>query len=360
MKNCTLLFLILSILYFGCSKENLKPVIDSDLQTYYDSFLKEAQSRNITINIPKNMVIQFGLVDSVAGRTYYAENKIVIDSIVWKKATVLDKEFLLFHEFGHLLLNRPHNLQTLPNGEYKSMMQSYENIPIIENTLLYLGVRRKYYIDELFDINTPTPDWSKSQYDPFPITNSTRKLLASQDFDESKELSTYLDQSPNAQFKIQEKGILSVKLPKGDGFSLVPDKVMEMASVLPAKRSDFIKSNNYEIEFRYRLKSGTFNYSYSPNTYQNQAVFSHTFNPISCKVFSFKFRFRFSIYTINNDFNTVRLVRKGNFWSVYLNGKHLFYTDVWSAEQANQLIFAITGNEENAEFDLDYFRLYEL
>jgi hypothetical protein len=54
------------------------------------------------------------------------------------------------------------------------------------------------------------------------------------------------------------------------------------------------------------------------------------------------------------------MVRKGNFWSVYLNGKHLFYTDVWSPEQANQLIFSIFGGEENAEFDLDYFRLYEL
>ncbi len=360
MKNRTRLFFILSIFCLSCSKEYIKPVIDSDLQTYYDSFLKEAQSRNIPIKIPKNIVIQFGSVDSVAGRTYYAENKIVIDSIVWKNASVLDKEFLLFHEFGHLLLNRPHNLQTLPNGEYKSMMQSYENIPIIENTLLYVGVRRKYYIDELFDINTPTPDWSKSQYDPFPITNSTRKLLASQDFDESKELSTYLDQFPNARFKIPEKGILNVKLHKGGSFSLYPDKVMEMANVLPARRSEFIKSNNYEVEVRYRLKSGTFKYSYSPNTYQNQAVFSHTFNPISCKVFSFKFYFRFSSYTINNDFNTVRLVRKGNFWSVYLNSKHLFYTDVWSADQANQLIFTISGNEENAEFDLDYFRLYEL
>jgi hypothetical protein len=149
-------------------------------------------------------------------------------------------------------------------------------------------------------------------------------------------------------------------LPKGYGFGLHADKVLELANVLPSKRSDFIKSNNYEVEVRYRLKSGTFNYSFSPNTYQNQAVFSHTFNPISCKLFSVLFYFSFSNYLINNDFNTVRVVRKGNFWIVYLNGKHLFYTDVWSADQANQLIFAITGYEENAEFDLDDFKLYEL
>ena len=360
MKNQFCLIFVLSSLFLGCSKENLKPVIDSDLQTYYDSFLKEAQSRNKAISGTDGFILQFGSANGAISRTYPAENKIVVDSVRWKDVSASEREFTMFHEFGHLFLKRGHNIRTLPNGEFKSMMLTYEGMSNVESIHLYLGVRRKYYVDELFDENTAVPEWANLQFDPFPLTSSTRKLVASQDFDESKELSTYLDQFPNTQFKIPEKGILNVKLPKGDGFSLVPDKIMEMASVLPAKRNDFMKSNNYEIEFRYRLKSGTFKYLYSPNTYQNQAVFLHTFNPISCKVYSFKFYFRFSNYTINNDFNTVRLVRKGSFWSVYLNGKHLFYTDVWSADQANQLIFANTGNEENAEFDLDYFRLYEL
>lgn len=360
MKNPSFLLLILSILCFSCSKEYIEPVIDSDLQTYYDSFLKEAQSRNITISGTGGFVLKFGSANGAIARTYLTENKIVVDSARWKDVSASEREFTMFHEFGHLFLKRGHNIRTLPNGEFKSMMLTYEGMSNIESIHLYLGVRRKYYINELFDENTAIPEWANLQFDPFPLTNSTRKLVASQDFDESKELSAYLSQFPNAQFKTPEKGILNVKLPKGDGFSLEPDKVMEMANVLPAKRNDFMKSNNYEVEVRSRLKSGTFKYLYSPNIYQNYAIFSYTFNPISCKVFSSIFYFRFSNYTINNDFNTVRLVRKGNFWSVYLNGKHLFYTDVWSADQANQLIFGIAGDEENAEFDLDYFRLYEL
>lgn len=360
MKNPSFLLLILSILCFSCSKEYIEPVIDSDLQTYYDSFLKEAQSRNKAISGTDGFILQFGSANGGIARTYPAENKIVVDSARWKDVSASEREFTMFHEFGHLFLKRGHNIRTLPNGEFRSMMLTYEANSNVESIHLYLGIRRKYYIDELFDENTAIPEWANLQFDPFPLTNSTRKLVASQDFDESKELSTYLDQLPNAQFKIPEKGILNVKLPKGYGFSLYPDKVMELANVLPAKRNDFMTSNNYEIEFRYRLKSGTFKYYYSPNTYQNQAIFSHTLNPTSYKVLSYIFYFSFSNYTINNDFNTVRLVRKGNFWSVYLNGKHLFYTDVWSADQANQLIFTIYGNEENAEFDLDYFRLYEL
>lgn len=359
MKNQFCLIFVLSSLFWGCSKENLKPVIDSDLQTYYDSFLKEAQSRNKAISGTDGFILQFGSANGAIARTYPAENKIVVDSVRWKDVSASEREFTMFHEFGHLFLKRGHNIRTLPNGEFKSMMLTYEANSNVESIHLYLGVRRKYYIDELFDENTAIPEWANLQFDPFPLTSSTRKLVASQDFDESKELSTYLDQFPNTQFKIPEKGILNVKLPKDYGFSLYPDKVMELASVLPAKRNDFMKSNNYEVEVRYRLKSGTFKYLYSPNIYQNYAIFSHTFNPISCKVLSSIFYFRFSNYTINNDFNTVRLVRKGDFWSVYLNGKHLFYTDVWSADQANQLIFTISGNEENVEFDLDYFRLYE-
>lgn len=359
MKRIIFLLIVLSNVIFGCSKESIKPNIDFELQTYYDSFLNEARIRNKTIDVPKNIVIQFGLANGAAGRTYYAENKIVIDSIEWKNASELDKEYLLFHEFGHLILNRPHNLQTLPNGEFKSMMQSYENIPIIENTLHYLGVRRKYYIDELFDINTPTPDWSKPQYDPFPITNSTRKLLASQEFDDSKDLTTYLNQLTNAQWKIAEKSILNIKLPKGYGFIFDVDKVLELANMLPTKSSEFLKSNNYEIEVRYKLKSGIFTHTFSPNSYQNQMVFYHGFNPISYKLFSFYFKFSFNNFIINPEFNTIRLVRKGNFWSVYLNGKHLFYTDVLPSDQTDKVLFSIAGSDENAEFDIDYFRLYE-
>ncbi len=65
------------------------------------------------------------------------------------------KEQLMYHEFGHALLSRPHIDTTLPNGQPLSMMCGE-----CDQTRIYYHPRMKdYYLDELFDRNTPLPDW---------------------------------------------------------------------------------------------------------------------------------------------------------------------------------------------------------
>ncbi len=77
------------------------------------------------------------------------------------------KEALLFHEMGHCFLGRPDNNELLPSGDPKSLMVAgdinvyspcvYQIDPEPCNNL----PRRSYYIDELFDPNTPLPDWGE-------------------------------------------------------------------------------------------------------------------------------------------------------------------------------------------------------
>jgi hypothetical protein len=361
MKKSFLFVLIAFIsayLCLSCEKESAKPVIDPALQVYYDSFMREAKLRNKTITGTEGIKIQFGSDATAYARAYMQEKKIVVDSLRWKNRNTISRETTIFHELGHLLLFRDHELSTFSNGEYKSLMLTYENITNPENFILNIGMRRKYYIDELFNANTSKPDWFNENFDPFPQQTSTRKLLATQDFDESKALSDYLLQIPNAQYNRAEKGLLNVKLPKGFGFLMDAEKVMEMASIEASKRTEVLKSSNYEIEVRYRLKSGVFNFDYSPNSFQNQFTFSHNFNPSTCTVLSIFHGHNFGNYTIKPDFNTIRLIRKNGFWSVYRNDKHLFYSDVLTPEQADKILFFISGKEENAEFDLDYFKIY--
>ena len=76
-------------------------------------------------------------------------------------------EVLIFHELGHCVLGRLHQNDYLPNGDPKSLM--------IQNELdQYACVydlsgdndcnnlfKREYYLDELFDPTTPTPDWAQ-------------------------------------------------------------------------------------------------------------------------------------------------------------------------------------------------------
>ena len=72
--------------------------------------------------------------------------------------TEFDKEIVVFHELGHAILARGHRDDVLPDGTRASIMYS-GNI-----RSLYSEVRqnrRQYYVDELFDRNTPVPEWAQ-------------------------------------------------------------------------------------------------------------------------------------------------------------------------------------------------------
>ena len=363
MNKYTALLLPLFLVFISCKSVNDVSVADIDpaLQPYYDRFIQEALSRNQNIaQYPKNFSIRFGLANGAVGRTFYETNKILIDSLQWKNTSTFDREFVIFHEIGHLFLKRAHDISTLPNREFKSMMLTYENNLMPTNTHLYLGIRRKYYVDELFESNTPAPNWSKPNYDPVPLSSSNRKLVATQEFDYTVSLANYLKELLNAQCGFYEKGLLNVQIPKGFGFSIENLKVMELAE-MPKNEADRIQQlTNYEVEISYRLKKGAFKYSYSNNK-KYALVISQRNAPMSCSLFSELFKFDFINYKTNAypAFNVVRLIRTGGFFSIYLNNQHLFTSDVWNTELPNQLNFSTSGDDLGAEFDLDYYRIYE-
>ncbi len=80
------------------------------------------------------------------------------------------REELVFHELGHCLLGRTaHRTSRLPNGEYASVMNGKES-GLYSSCVYDIGganngcddrYKRTYYLDELFDENTPAPDWAK-------------------------------------------------------------------------------------------------------------------------------------------------------------------------------------------------------
>ncbi len=63
----------------------------------------------------------------------------------------------MFHELGHMVLDRFHRDDRLPNNSYASLMVSRGTAGF------YVGNaanRRTYYLDELFDEETPVPGWA--------------------------------------------------------------------------------------------------------------------------------------------------------------------------------------------------------
>ncbi len=155
-------------------KEEAEPPRDflEEIQQHAQAFRFEAAMRSVDIDSIMSMV-QFEITDEIIydGRTlcgfapWYDDPEtgqptitISTSKTCWIDRPVEDNEALVFHELGHMVLNRDHRMGLLPNNSRPSIM--------IGTNLagLYVGNasnRRKYYVDELFNPDTPVPDWAQ-------------------------------------------------------------------------------------------------------------------------------------------------------------------------------------------------------
>jgi hypothetical protein len=172
------LFFCCLVLLLSCSKkagENTAPVyeVPEEFQPLVASFIQEAAQRGDTFTI-NNLIITY---DYNMNASYCALcNSLSSDPAVQKIITVnpnvrctnndQEREALFFHELGHCILGRSHTNQLLPNGDPKSIMVEHNvglyapcfyPIPSCEDHFY----RRTYYLDELFNEQTPVPQWAE-------------------------------------------------------------------------------------------------------------------------------------------------------------------------------------------------------
>jgi|GWRWMinimDraft_5_1066013.scaffolds.fasta_scaffold01871_2 hypothetical protein len=177
--------LLCLIFLFSCNKVDINPnsryEIAPVLKKYVDSFFLEAKLRGL--DIPKeNLIVKSNEINSFSDECGVCQlntkkpeqQRTVIISfgsnLCWGSKPENDREALVFHELGHCLLNRvTHKNETFQNGSPKSIMVANNTdlygpcIYVIDDNPISCNKtsRRKYYIDELFNPNTPTPDWAK-------------------------------------------------------------------------------------------------------------------------------------------------------------------------------------------------------
>jgi hypothetical protein len=144
--NSTMKYLILSLLFvatscFNTGMDDDYSSIDHEIKPYVDQFVIEAHKRGIEINT-QYLKIGFGDPGDCAGKTYYRNAIIIIDRNTpnWKNA----KQNTVWHELGHLYLNRGHKDCTLDDGTACSIMNSGIKTPKINDS------NRDYYLNELF------------------------------------------------------------------------------------------------------------------------------------------------------------------------------------------------------------------
>ena len=168
-------FLLISfacvLLSLTSCKDSKEYSVDSTFTDYLIRFEAEGASRGHTFDPQNNgLIIEFGnLANNDAGLTHYEKPvRIQIDKTYWNAISKsagadLMKENLIFHELGHGLLKRDHLNETLANGDWKSIMCGGNKVGDRSWNINYRGIRRKYYLDELFNESTPAPDFASLQ-----------------------------------------------------------------------------------------------------------------------------------------------------------------------------------------------------
>ncbi len=177
------------LLFFSCKKDKFEAVTAIELSPFIDDFINEGEKRGIILskdkleaflvteldyeNISDN-TCGLGWADFNNQRTQRIE--ILKSENCWESRSNIQKENLIFHELGHSLLDRGHLNTTFSSlgGVSNSMMCSGTDGYCSNFNVYYEdGAFKDYYLDELFGVNTGTPDFVQQ-------TNVVRTLFEDQ------------------------------------------------------------------------------------------------------------------------------------------------------------------------------------
>jgi len=182
-------------------------LVDDEFTPYIRQFELQSELRGKTIDLEKTgLIVEFAdLKDNQAGLCHYEKPiRIQIDKSYWQAVgksqnADLMKEELLFHELGHGILGRSHINNTLENGDWKSVMCGGDKVNDRSWNINYRGMRRTYYIDELFDEKVAAPDFAGLKFNTDTSGFSSKFFL---NFDTNKPSDTGWETTSNNNYNI--------------------------------------------------------------------------------------------------------------------------------------------------------------
>ena len=129
------------------------PNVEAELQEYFRRFEEEATLKGLEVDLVKLGIT--GVINEideqhVIGQCSYNRfnpRLVTIDQSFWNRSSDLSREFVVFHELGHCVLNRGHLEDAFSNGACKSIMRSGTG-----RCFDAYNIRnRDYYVEELFE-----------------------------------------------------------------------------------------------------------------------------------------------------------------------------------------------------------------
>lgn len=337
MKNA-LLFLLICVL-FACAEKpppaapvevplTRLDIAYREVDSLTKVFIAEAASRNKTFSFTGTNV-RFDNLSSIGFFGYCnSDGSIQLDSTSWYVISPAMREMLLFHELGHCILKRGHQNRVLNSGDFFSLMFSSDAAQ--NGGTYYFGFRRKHYVDELFNPQTPIPDWADSKMTYDAVTTQEKKMVFKDTFADNK------NQWPNSQATVED-GVLKLK----GGIKINCPKEVP-------------KDANFEIEMEcMNLDSGQgLNFIWS-----NKAGDIQTFTDFNNKIHHFVFPFlRGYPFMISGSFglnarvfNKITFRQINNICYYYINEKLVYSFDALPIDNRRPLW--LMSNNEPAHYD---------
>lgn len=145
-------YVVMGVLHKKLGVKTGLVIVDQELRPYLDKFVEEGEKRGKQIVVSDLLVI-FGETRSEAepNRIGYCAStypkSIVIDRKVFNELDIGGREMLMFHEFGHCILDRGHD-EGCYIDEYPCKFPTSVMYPSVVST--YYLKNRELYLDELF------------------------------------------------------------------------------------------------------------------------------------------------------------------------------------------------------------------
>lgn len=269
------------------------------------------------------------------------EKKIVfLDKVTWDSFNNLEKESLLFHELGHLLLGRPHQNLRFGNGEYVSMMRAGDAGKV--QGIDYQGDKRKYYLDELFNEKTSKPIWIDEVKYKDDIGNDKKKLVFKEDFSNNTNLWPVSKTTDSLTIQNGKYVI------KGTQNSIVVNAPIKIDT-----------TTDYDLEFEMKIIGFSATLSFGQVGLKNSLPFSVFDNDLSV---SFKLQnlsnFGLNLFSkqfIKNEFNNFRIRKLQGKVHFFINNEYIYSYSLPSS-QSEKPLWIVCFRDSNTEYQFDNFK----
>lgn len=338
---------ILCIFFFSCKDRN-EYRVPEEIAVIVDRFEKEAAARGRNFDFKNSgLIIEFAdLEDNAAGLCHFEKPiRIEIDTDYWNRmknfagAESIHEE-LIFHEIGHGILNRKHHKALLDNGEWKSLMCGGDSVEGRTWNINYRGLRRDYYLNELFNQNTPVPEFVTTSP---PAEFSTYVPVYAEHFDWAETTDWKLKESPTSSATI-ENGRLAFRsysnsnmliLTKIGAIDVQSDFSFEISLTAP----DVTPTSKYGLAFG-TLKSGSYTESIDYILINNnqEKFFGNS------SWFSYFTKLREN-NIIPKGKNILKVAKKGDLLYYFINGKFVYHTEIENKQQGYSYGFMVPANE---------------